>query len=73
MSQPKKQELINEIESLPVGCYGEVLDFMQFLKQKSNLSKAVNSSHPLIQFAGALAEIDLSEPEDPLPEQVDAI
>lgn len=72
MSQPEKQELLNAIESLPVGYYGEVLDFMQFLKQKNN-PKTTDSTHPLLQFAGTLTGIDISEPDDPLPETVDSI
>ena len=34
MTLPEKQDLFNEIESLPQTDYAEILDFLQFLKQK---------------------------------------
>ena len=74
MSIPEKRELIDEIESLPQTYYEEVLDFMQFLKQKKQQHVSPpqqKQPNPLLQFAGALADTDLTAPDDPLPEPVD--
>jgi len=71
MTHPEKQDLINEIEGLAPDYYGEVLNFMHFLKKKQSQNEK-SDKNPLLQFAGQLSDTDLSEPEDPIPTIIEA-
>lgn len=55
MSLPEKQLLMHEIASLPDECFGEVLDFVQRLKQKTR--PVIKSGHSLLALQGLGQEL----------------
>lgn len=59
---------LTDFALLPPEKQAEVVDFVQFLRQKHVSAAVQQTVHPLAAFAGALADTDLEPPQDNLPE-----